>query len=150
MFFLLFYIMYALTCSSGNGMFVFWSVTDSISSGYFSACIWIYFECEINWIELMGFGLVNRFIDHSQVVRVITNNYYTITDFHTKSSHATFTALNVVRALHNGYSSAVSNLNYGDYLASVAHWLTLHSWTLTSQPHCTPLHFFNSSDCALL
>jgi hypothetical protein len=57
----------------------------------------------------MGFGLVNRFIDHLQVV--VTNNYYTTAAFHTKSSQSISTSLYLVTALCNGYSSAVSSLD---------------------------------------
>jgi hypothetical protein len=42
--------------------------------------------------NIMGFGLVNRFSDHSQVVT--TNNYYTIVDFHT-TNHSTLSFLNL-------------------------------------------------------
>jgi hypothetical protein len=53
----------------------------------------------------MGFGLVNRFIDHLQVVT--TNNYDTIADFHAKSSLSDFTSRYLVTTLNNGYSFAV-------------------------------------------
>jgi hypothetical protein len=60
-----------------------------------------------------------------------------ITD--TKPSQSTFISLYVVTALHNN-SSAMSSLDVSWYRilameilpASVACWLTLHSWTLTS------------------
>jgi hypothetical protein len=52
-----------------------------------------------------GVEMVNRFIDHLQVVT--TNNHTTIADFHTKSSQSTFTSLYLVTALNRGYSSAV-------------------------------------------
>jgi hypothetical protein len=57
----------------------------------------------------MEFGLVNRFIDHSQAVT--TNNCTTIADFHTKFSESTFTSLYLVTALNNGYSSVVFSLD---------------------------------------
>jgi hypothetical protein len=79
--------------------------------------------------------MMNRFIDHLQVV--ITNNYYAIADYRTtnhstlKSSQSISTTLYLVIALHYGYSSAVSSLEFpgtnGDSLDSFACWLTLHS-----------------------
>jgi hypothetical protein len=61
-----------------------------------------------------GFGLVNRFIDHLEVVT--TNNYNTIADFHT-TNHSSlsilsiFTGLYLVTALNNGCSSVVLSLD---------------------------------------
>jgi hypothetical protein len=58
-----------------------------------------------------GFGLVNRFIDHLQVVG--TNNYNTIADFHA-TNHSTLSLLSLrylVTALNNGNSSAMSSLH---------------------------------------
>jgi hypothetical protein len=58
---------------------------------------------------------VNRFIDHLQVV--ITNNYYTVADFHItnhsalKSSESAFTSFYLVTAVNNGYSSSVFSLD---------------------------------------
>jgi hypothetical protein len=57
----------------------------------------------------MGFGLVNRFIDRSQVV--IINNYNNIGDFHTEPSEYISTSVYLVTAPHNGYSSAGSSLD---------------------------------------
>jgi hypothetical protein len=60
------------------------------------------------------FGLVNRFIDHLQVVT--TNNYYMFADFHT-TNHLTLSLLSLLplvfigNSSHNGYSSAVSSLD---------------------------------------
>jgi hypothetical protein len=44
------------------------------------------------WVTTDGFGLVNRFIDHSQVVT--TNNYNNIADFHT-TNHSTLSLLSL-------------------------------------------------------
>jgi hypothetical protein len=57
----------------------------------------------------MGFGMVNRFIDHLQVIT--TNNYNTIADSHTKSPESAFTSLYLLTALNNDYSSAVFSLD---------------------------------------
>jgi hypothetical protein len=65
--------------------------------------------CHVYW----EFGLVNRFIDHSQV---ITTNYYNSTaDFHskslhTKSSNSASTSHCWITGLNNGYSSAKFSL----------------------------------------
>jgi hypothetical protein len=61
-----------------------------------------------------GFGLVNRFIDHLQVVT--TSNYNTIADFHTTNhsplpSQSAFTSRYLITALNNGYSSAMFSLD---------------------------------------
>jgi hypothetical protein len=58
-----------------------------------------------------GFGLVNRFIDQSQVVN--TNKYKSIADFQATNHSALFyqsifSSLYLVTALNNGSSSAVS------------------------------------------
>jgi hypothetical protein len=76
---------------------------------------------------------------------VTTNNYNIIADFHTtdqstlKSSQSTFTSLYLVRAVHNGICSVFTGrflvTNQWRFSASVARWLTLHSWTL----NCTSL-----------
>jgi hypothetical protein len=52
---------------------------------------------------------VNRFIHHLELVA--TNNYYTIADFHIKSSQSAFTSLYLVTSVQNGYSSAMSSLD---------------------------------------
>jgi hypothetical protein len=82
---------------------------------------------------------VNRFIDHLQI---LTENNYCWFPHHksfiTKTSQSTFTNFYSVTALHSGYSSAiflVKNFSNGDSSPAVAHWLTLHSWTL----NCTAL-----------
>jgi hypothetical protein len=60
-------------------------------------------------VTIDGVWIIKIFIDHLQIVT--TNNYYTIADFHTKSSQSAFTSLYLVTALHNGYSSAMSSLD---------------------------------------
>jgi hypothetical protein len=77
----------------------------------------------------MGFGLVNRFIDHLLVVT--TSNYNSIADFHTTnhctlSSQSAFTSHCLVTALNSGYSTAVftrcflvMHLNNEDSLGSM-------------------------------
>jgi hypothetical protein len=73
-------------------------------------------------------GMMNRFIDHLQVVT--TNNYYTISDFHS-INHSTLSLFNlhsrVFTALHNGYASAVASLYvlWEWILTSVVRWLIL-------------------------
>jgi hypothetical protein len=59
----------------------------------------------------MGFGLVNRSVDHLRVIT--TNNYYTIADFQTTNHTKLIRLLTpyLVTAPHNGYSSAVSSLD---------------------------------------
>jgi hypothetical protein len=62
----------------------------------------------------MGFRLMNRFIDHLQVV--ITNTYNTIADFRitnhsTLSFQSTFASPYFVTALNNDYSSAMFSLD---------------------------------------
>jgi hypothetical protein len=77
---------------------------------------------------------VNKFIDHSQVVT--TNNCNRIADFNT-TNHSTLSLLGVfplVAALHSVFARCflARNFTNGDSSASVARWLTLHSWTLNS------------------
>jgi hypothetical protein len=81
---------------------------------------------------------MKRFTDHLQAVT--TNNYYSIADFHTKSSKSTFTSHCLLTGLNNRYSSAkfftahvlATNHSAEDSSASTVCWLTLHSWTLNS------------------
>jgi hypothetical protein len=62
-------------------------------------------------VTIDGAWIVNRFIDHLQVVA--TNNCYIVADFQTTnfstltSSQSTYTSLDMVTAVHNGYSSAM-------------------------------------------
>jgi hypothetical protein len=84
---------------------------------------------------------MNRFIDHLQVVTI--SNYYTTADLHT-INHFTLSLYFHCFLLSNSSPQwlffcsvvtrrlLVTNLSNADSSASVARWLTLHSWTIIS------------------
>jgi hypothetical protein len=71
----------------------------------------------------MGFGLVNRFIDHLQVIT--TNNYSANANSHSAVHYSMYEVFSVC-CIFTGCRLVT---------ASIAHCLTLHNWTL----NCTAL-----------